>query len=54
MTVQSETMPRVDPVASAEGLLRAIEARGFDAYLGGASHAPGHDDAFVRPGRAAD
>jgi AcrR family transcriptional regulator len=41
-------LPRVDPVAVAEGLLGAIEARCFNAYLGGASYAPGDDKAFLR------
>lgn len=32
----------------AEGLLGAMEARCFDAYLGGDAFAPGEDAAFVR------
>jgi AcrR family transcriptional regulator len=34
--------------AVAEGLLGAMEARCFNAYLGGAAFAPGDDEAFLR------
>lgn len=42
------SLPPVEPISVAEGLLGAIEARCFNAYLGGPTFAPGDDDAFVR------
>jgi AcrR family transcriptional regulator len=37
-----------DPAAAAEALLGALEARGFNAHVGGARFAPGRDAALVR------
>ncbi len=40
-------IPTVDSHAAAEGLLGAMEARCFNAYLGGAEYAPGNDTDFL-------
>ena len=45
---EAGTIARVDGPATAEALLGAIEARCFNAYLGGPAFAPGTDSAFVR------
>jgi len=37
----------LDPTALAEGLLGAMEARCFNAYLGGSDYAPGDDTSFL-------
>lgn len=46
--VGAESLGPLHCVAAAEGLLGAMEARCFNAYLGGAAFAPGEDAAFVR------
>lgn len=35
------------PLGAAEGLLGAVEARAFNAYLGGESYSPGQDRVFI-------
>lgn len=46
--VGSGSLEPLQPASVAEGLLGAMEARCFNAYLGGAAFAPGEDAAFVR------
>ena len=46
--VRDKSLEPLHCEAVAEGLLGAMEARCFNAYLGGAAFAPGEDAAFVR------
>jgi AcrR family transcriptional regulator len=46
--VDAGSVGRLSPAPVAEGLLGAMEARCFNAYLGGEAFAPGDDEAFVR------
>ncbi len=46
--VNADSLEPLHCAAVAEGLLGAMEARCFNAYLGGAAFAPGDDAAFVR------
>lgn len=46
--VESNSVAPLHPPSVAEGLLGAMEARCFNAYLGGENFAPGDDEAFIR------
>ena len=47
VAIKQGSLPAIHPTAVASGLLGAMEARCFHAYLGGHTFAPGEDEAFL-------